>query len=391
MRLTKTLVGVVAAILGVGLTARSLTPLVAQVEVAGWNAEGPAKYLDEQLDAWFANGKKLQTGRDQTVCISCHTTLPYVLARPVLRRVMHAGGATPQEARLRHDAARRVETIGAQQMLYDSDKAKRIASPATEAVLNALILAQADAEEHRRDASEPVRAAFRQLWKTQRPDGAWDWLDFGLEPWETVGSVYSGAALAAIAVGTAGNQATNQTAEATAGVGRLRSYLKDNYAAQSLFNRVWALLASSRFEGVMTTSERDALIAEIQSREREDGGWSLQTLGPWKWSRAAAPFAPPGTPDAVLAVKSDGFATGLIVYALREAGVSVEHPAVAGGLQWLRENQQAVPIGEGSEPAWRAHSLNFDREHGGPRGVPWRRMFMSNSATAFAVLALAGP
>ena len=38
--------------------------------------------------------------------------------------------------------------------------------------------------------------------------------------------------------------------------------------------------------------------------------------------------------------------------------------------------------------AWRAHSLNFDREHGGEKGEPWRRMFMSDSATAFAVLAL---
>jgi hypothetical protein len=32
--------------------------------------------------------------------------------------------------------------------------------------------------------------------------------------------------------------------------------------------------------------------------------------------------------------------------------------------------------------------LNYDREHGGPKGEPWRRMFMSDLATAFGVLAL---
>jgi len=32
--------------------------------------------------------------------------------------------------------------------------------------------------------------------------------------------------------------------------------------------------------------------------------------------------------------------------------------------------------------------LNYDREHGGQRGQPWKRMFMSDAATAFAVLAL---
>jgi hypothetical protein len=51
-------------------------------------------------------------------------------------------------------------------------------------------------------------------------------------------------------------------------------------------------------------------------------------------------------------------------------------------------NQKA---GKADDPAWapwRAHSLNFDREHGGEKGEPWRRLFMSDLATAFAVLAL---
>jgi hypothetical protein len=57
-------------------------------------------------------------------------------------------------------------------------------------------------------------------------------------------------------------------------------------------------------------------------------------------------------------------------------------------LQWLRANQQEVQVSQHNWHAWRAHSLNFDREHGGEKGEPWRRLFMSDSATAFAVLAL---
>jgi squalene-hopene/tetraprenyl-beta-curcumene cyclase len=398
MRPTAARVSFAASLLGAILVALALESIAgghpsaaAQGEIQGWDAPGAARYLDEQLDAWFANGKKLQTGRGETVCISCHTTLPYVLARPALRRAMRAGGSTPQEARLIEDVTRRVETDGAHQLLYDSDEPKKIASRSTEAVLNALILGRADAEEHRRDGSEAARAAFRQLWQTQRSDGAWNWLDFALEPWETFESVYAGATLAAIAVGTAADNSGNRTAEATTGIRRLRAYLNENYAAQSVFNRVWALVASTRFEGVITLPQREVLIAEIQSRQREDGGWSLETLGPWKWSSPAPPFGPPGTPDASLLAKSDGFATGLIVYALRQAGISVDRPVVGRGLQWLRANQQRVPVGEHTPLAWRAHSLNYDREHGGPRGVPWRRMFMSNSATAFAALALVGP
>ena len=58
------------------------------------------------------------------------------------------------------------------------------------------------------------------------------------------------------------------------------------------------------------------------------------------------------------------------------------------GVQWLKAHQQSVPVGERSYPAWRSYSLNHDREHGGEKGEPWRRLFMSDAATAFAVLAL---
>jgi len=355
---------------------------------SGWDRESAARYLDERMQVWFANGKRLRTGQSETVCVSCHTTVPYVLARPALRRAMHVSAATPEEVRLFEETNRRVESYGAHQYLYDHSESKKTESRGTEAVLNALILASADAAQSRRESSAATQQALKRLWETQRPDGAWDWLNFGLEPFETVDGVYYGATLAALAVGSTPGSSASREAQTKAGLARLRAYLKDEYSAQSLFNRVWLLLASARLNDLLTSAQRSALITEIQGRQRDDGGWALDSLGAWRWSKSAAPFRAPGTLDTSLLGTSDGYATGLIVYTLRQAGLPAGQPAISRGLQWLRANQQDVQVGQHSWRAWRAHSLNFDREHGGEKGEPWRRMFMSDSATAFAVLAL---
>ena len=147
------------------------------------------------------------------------------------------------------------------------------------------------------------------------------------------------------------------------------------------------LLAASRLPGVLEPAEKDALISALEGAQHPDGGWSIADLGPWRWSTAAAPFAPPGATDTTQLAASDGYATGLVVYALRQAGLAADRPAVAKGLAWLVQHQQPLETGNDVAAPWRAHSLNFDREHG-EKGEPWRRMFMSDLATAFAVLAL---
>jgi squalene-hopene/tetraprenyl-beta-curcumene cyclase len=72
---------------------------------------------------------------------------------------------------------------------------------------------------------------------------------------------------------------------------------------------------------------------------------------------------------------SDGFATALVCLALQAAGV--DDPRIASGLDWLRRHQ---------DPAtgrWTASSLNKQRD---PESEPAK--FMSDAATAYAVLAL---
>ena len=354
-----------------------------------WNREAAAAYLDRRIDEWFARGDKLRTGEGRTVCVSCHTVIPYALARPALRRAMHVSSPTPQEARLVDETSRRVQTYDSHQLLYDFEEDKKGESRGTESVLYALILASADAGQaggSRREPPDATRRAMTRLWQLQRADGAWEWLDVGLEPFESIDSAYIGAAFAALAVGM--TPALSSGADARAGIEKLRNYLRTNYPSQSLHNRIWGLLASTSLNEVLTRANRDELVADIERRQHDDGGWSLDGLGGWRWDRATAPFQSPGPRDLALAAKSDGYATGLIAYTLRQAGLSVEHPVVTKALRWLTANQLPVGTGDREWPAWRAHSLNYDREHGGSRGEPWRQLFMSDAATALASLAL---
>jgi hypothetical protein len=155
-----------------------------------------------------------------------------------------------------------------------------------------------------------------------------------------------------------------------------------------LFNRAWALIASARFDGALGRSDRAAIVTALESRQRADGGWSLIDLGPWRWQRADAPFAPPGNVDTDLLAASDAYATALVTYAMRQSGESLDRASIRKGQAWLRRRQTEQRDNDPAWAPWRAHSLNFDREHGGTRGEPWRRLFMSDLATAFAALAL---
>lgn len=353
-----------------------------------FDAAAAARYLDARMDVWWQKAKPLTTVGGETKCLSCHTALPYALARPVLRRALGEAAPTAHEVRILDTVRTRLSHLDDQQPFYDHTEAKKIESRGVEAVMNAFLLTNRDADATPATPDAPTRQALARLWQVQRPDGAWDWLDFGLEPYETTDAVYHGATLAAMAAGSSTGSAASADAAGRAGVAKLRTYLRTGLTSQRLFNRTWTLLAASRLSGVLTATEQRALVRELEAAQRPDGGWSLADLGGWHWSRTAAPYVSPGKTDQALLAASDGYATGLVVYAIRQAGVVDANPSLQKGRAWLRANQQREVGGDAAWAPWRAHSLNFDREHGGEKGEPWRRMFMSDLATAFAVLAL---
>jgi hypothetical protein len=267
-----------------------------------WDQQAAAQYLDDRMDLWFDKASKLRTGQGKTSCVSCHMTVPYALARPALRKAAGVSQPTPQEAKLLEETLRRVDTYGSHEPI---SKGKDVQSRGSEAVLNLLVLACEDARQNRQVPSGPTRRALDELWEAQRPDGAWNWLDTGLEPYESADSVYYGAALAAMAVGTAPGYAGGADGTVSSGVGKLRSYLKANCADQNPYGRVWLLLASTRLAGLLSRDQIEELTSELQRKQKADGGWCLYTLGPWNWSKTNPPFAPRGKPDAALLSQSD--------------------------------------------------------------------------------------
>jgi len=349
----------------------------------GWDRDKAAQYLDGRMDSWLAKATKLKTGEGKTSCISCHAVVPYLLARPALRKAMGVSSPTLQETKLMEEITQRVDTFGTHQPLYEHQEKQ---SRGVEAVLNLLILAQADAREHRQEPSEPARKALHQLLEEQRPDGAWDWLDFGLEPFESGDARYGGAAMAALALGS--GPGLLAAAQGDGHITRLCAYLNGNCAGQNLHNRAWLLLASTRLGDLLSQDQRTSSIAELKGRQNDDGGWSLYRLGPWRWSKSTPPSAPSGNTNVTLLTKSDGYATGLIAYVLRQAGLPAEDPALKRAVDWLEANQQEWQVEQQRWKCWRTPSLNHDREKGGAAADPWKSMVMSDLATAFAVLAL---
>src|SRR5207244_1128981 len=75
-----------------------------------WNKDRAAKYLDERGQAWF-EFKSAERGvrANKSSCVSCHTLVPYALARPVLRRLTGATQPTELEKRLSAQTMNRVE------------------------------------------------------------------------------------------------------------------------------------------------------------------------------------------------------------------------------------------------------------------------------------------
>jgi squalene-hopene/tetraprenyl-beta-curcumene cyclase len=347
-----------------------------------WDKSGAGQYLDRRGEDWFKFGAAFRgQGSSTTSCVSCHSLLPYALARPVLRRLSNESVATRWEQKILDQAKNRVSNWDQLdsppfQLFYDFDDAKKKQSRGTESVLNALILSLDDRFQGRAEPSDETKKAVAILWSTQITEGqhkgSWEWLNFGMEPWESNNSPFLGACLASIAVGAAlGNNRPNAGAGSQAGMGLLRDYLKKNLGSQNLHNQAWMLWAASSMDGLLTPQEKDRLVARLLAKQQSSGGWNLGSLGDFTRGEVKTPNPAP-----------DGYATGLVLHVLQLSGLPRENPQVGKGLSWLRSNQDKTG-------AWRAASVNKNRapESSNPAKANVGK-FMWDAATGYAVLAL---
>ena len=295
--------------------------------------ERAAKYLDHAAAGWTKRRR----------CATCHTNVPYLMARPSL------GEASAEAKAVRAFFEGRAKNW---------DRGQKGDKPDAVAEVVAVAAALAFNDAGTTGKLHPLtRSALDRMWTMQQKDGAWNWTKCGWPPLEH--DDYHGAVLAAVGAGIAPDGYAG-TPKAKAGLDRLRAYFKAT-PAPNLHHKAWLLWASTRLDGLMDKAEREKTIKEIRAAQRADGGWSLASLGDWKGFDGRA-----NDPKAA----SDGYGTGLLVYVLRQAGVPASDAGVKKGAAWLRANQRV-------SGRWFTKSLNTDSNH-----------FISNAGTAFAVLAL---
>jgi squalene-hopene/tetraprenyl-beta-curcumene cyclase len=335
-----------------------------------WNPKAAAAYLDDRA-AWWATWPS--SARDHnTFCVSCHTALPYSLARPALRKGLGEHALSVNERAIVDDVAKRVNIWTDAVPFYTDDKngaGKSVESRSTESVLDALILTTYAQE----DGSLKVtsRAALDHMMALQLTDGpqkgAWTWLQFHNEPWEGDDSQYWGSTLAAIAIARAPAEfrANPEIAQKTA---LLSEYLRGGMEKETLLNRLSVLWASAELPGLLTSGEQKKIIDALFAVQREDGGWSAANIINANWKRRD---------NTAIETRSDGYATGLVTFALEKAGVPKPEKHVQKALTWLGKNQDAT------EGFWTAYSVNKERDLKSERG-----RFMIDAATAYSVLAL---
>jgi squalene-hopene/tetraprenyl-beta-curcumene cyclase len=334
-----------------------------------WDKAAAAKYLDSR-QVWWQDWPHAQKDHG-TVCVSCHTQVPYALARPTLRGALGESKISVPERAMLDSIIKRVN-LGNDAATFYSDAehgpGKTKEARNAEGVNNALILASYDA--HAGHLQEVTRKAFDAMWSRQEQtgpkSGAWFWQNFHFSPWEAPESEYYGAAMAALATGIAPDNYRDDP-KIHGNLTLLRGYLRREASNQPLINRIALLWASSKLPGLMTGQEREALAKELQAKQHPDGGWSLTDLGQGTWKRHD---------DTPFDLRSDGCATGIIVLALEESGLGKTRESQKG-LAWILANQNKT---EGRWPAW---SVNVKRDPNTEIGK-----FMSDAATGFSVLAL---
>lgn len=340
-----------------------------------WNPASAASYLDMR-EIWWQKWPSAQMGHG-TVCISCHTVIPYALVRPALRQHLGEKGMVAPEATMLSSVEKRVTDWSRTTPFYTDavdGPGKTAQSHATEAVLNAVILSARDAAGG--ELRSVTRTAFDEAWALQEKSGedagSWNWQDFDLAPWESTESGYQGAALLAIALGNTPGHYANEPG-VREHLDRLQSYLRSQYAAQPLMSQLYVLWASARMTGLMVEADRTKLIEKIDDLQLHDGGWALPSLDQQPGMRR---YLLDHWKQISNTAESDGCATGLVVLALEEGGVNPRDPALKRGLQWLVEHQA-------KDGSWWASSLNGSRD---PDSEIAR--FMSDAATGYAALAL---
>lgn len=303
--------------------------------VVKYSAKKAAEYLDRSALNWVKTKN----------CVTCHTTLFYMVARPALHTILPDSG----EVRSSYEDYRKVRW----QKKGPSEAA------GFWPIVVGTGLAFNDAQTTGR-LSDVARDVLDMMWTVQREDGGWNWSHCDYAPMEI--DDHYGVTVAALTIGIAPDDYA-KTPQSVAGLDKMRTYFNNN-PPLSLHHRAMLAWISVRINGIATEQQRQDTLAELLALQRDDGGWSTAGfLTDWKGLA--------GDDGEPLKTKaSDGYGTGLVIVIARELGVPANDPRLQKGIQWIHANQRESGKWFTESPVCDAGNL------------------ISNAGSAFVVLAL---
>src|SRR5262249_3026424 len=98
MKCSRRLLFLIAAALLVVINIGRMVNAQIGTDASGWDPKAAAAYLDGRA-AWWTTWPNAARDRG-TYCMSCHTTLPYALARPQLRGLLNERAPSPTEDKI---------------------------------------------------------------------------------------------------------------------------------------------------------------------------------------------------------------------------------------------------------------------------------------------------
>jgi squalene-hopene/tetraprenyl-beta-curcumene cyclase len=298
-------------------------------------------YSEEQAKT-FLDDTSLKWAR-QNRCGTCHTTIPYLMARPLL------GGANLTAW---NEVRASVSDFASDRIAKHAQDAAFIAGSTVAA------LAVGDSAGGR-PMQPDTRALFDYLWASQGSDGAWVVPQKGMLPFLERDPRYV-AIMVALGLGYTTSNYYEDDPRGRAGFAKLRGFIRNNLPT-SVHDKAVLLWASIRTPGLLRKKEQQDYTHSILALQRDDGGWALPAMGSWPRHDG-----PPSDPNL-----SDGYATALSALVLCQGGYSTKDAPIMRALVWIKRHQRV-------SGRWYTRSLYSE----------YFQNYLSNMGTAYAVMAL---
>lgn len=300
-----------------------------------FSAVKAAAYLDQASLTWQKKKK----------CVTCHTNMAYMMARPAL-------GATLQDSGEVRGFFENYRTDRWKDKPLNENQGFWTIVLATGLTFNDLQITG--------ELSDKGRDALDLIWTTQREDGGWRWPDCDYAPMEI--DEHYGVTLAALTVGIAPDN-YSETPAAQEGIEKLLTFL-ENDPPKSLHHRAMLAWSSIRIPAIASEAQRKKTLEELLALQLPDGGWSTSGFLT-DWEGLVDESEPPLDTET-----SDGYGTGFVIVVARELGIPADDPRIQEGISWIKSNQRESGKWFTRSPVVSANNL------------------ISNTGSAYIILAL---